>query len=99
VNTVLEISPALPTEFALDQNFPNPFNPSTEIRFSLPEASAVKIEIYSIQGQKVATVLSQAMNAGVHTVRYDAGKLSSGVYIYTIQAGRFRASQKMTLIK
>jgi hypothetical protein len=99
VNTVLEISPALPTEFALDQNFPNPFNPSTEIRFALPEDANVVLEVYNMTGQLVATLTNKAFKAGQHTVRFDASRLSSGVYLYRLQAGKFTASQKMTLIK
>jgi len=94
-----EVSPALPTEFALDQNFPNPFNPSTEIRFALPEDANVVLEVYNMTGQLVATLTNKAFKAGQHTVRFDASRLSSGVYLYRLQAGKFTASQKMTLIK
>jgi hypothetical protein len=99
LSAALEIAPVLPTEFALGQNFPNPFNPSTEISFSLPADANVTLEVYSIAGQKVATLVSQPVKAGVHTVRFDAGRLSSGVYIYRLRAGAFMATEKMTLIK
>jgi hypothetical protein len=95
----LEVAPMLPSEFALDQNFPNPFNPSTDIRFSLPVDANVVLEVYSITGQKVATLANKGFKAGQHTVRFDASRLSSGVYIYRILAGTFSATNKMTLIK
>jgi hypothetical protein len=89
----------LPTDYALGQNFPNPFNPSTQIKFSLPVAQNVTLEVYNITGQKVATLVNRSMNAGEHIISFNAANLSSGVYIYRIQAGSFRAIQKMTLIK
>jgi hypothetical protein len=99
LNASLEIEPTLPVEFALGQNYPNPFNPSTEISFSLPVDADVTLEVYSITGQKVATLVNQPVKAGVHSVRFDAGRLSSGVYLYRLRAGTFMATEKMTLIK
>lgn len=90
---------SVPREFLLFQNYPNPFNPSTKIRFDIPEASVVKIEVYNLLGQKMKTLVNAQKTAGVHTVTFDAADLSSGMYIYKIEAGSFVQVKRMTLIK
>jgi surface protein len=90
---------ALPTEFALNQNFPNPFNPSTTIRYALPEAAQVRLEVFTVTGQRVAVLASGEQNAGWHTVAFDGSSLASGVYIYRLQAGGFVQTRKLMLIK
>ncbi|RQW01861.1 T9SS C-terminal target domain-containing protein, partial [candidate division KSB1 bacterium] len=87
------------TDFALWQNYPNPFNPTTTIEFALPKADKVKLTIYDILGRKIATLLDERMEAGVHTVTFDAGKFSSGVYIYSLKASDRTMHKKMMLIK
>jgi len=89
----------LPTEFALNQNYPNPFNPSTTINFAIGKASNVKLTVYNILGQKVATLVDNFMNTGAYEVKFNANHLSSGVYFYTIEAGDFRVNKKMMLLK
>ncbi len=89
----------VPESFALQQNYPNPFNPSTQITFSLPERSNVTLKIYDILGKEITTLVNESKSAGTYTVNFDAGKLSSGVYIYSIQAGDFLESRKMLLMK
>jgi len=89
----------IPKEFALEYNYPNPFNPSTEIVYSIPEETFVQLEVYSISGQKVATLVNTVKSAGRYSLRFDAGNLANGVYLYTIKAGNFQATRKMTLIK
>ncbi len=89
----------LPTEYSLDQNYPNPFNPSTTIRFSLGAISNVKLRVYNLLGQQVLTLLDTRMNPGPHAVVFDAGKLSTGVYFYRLEAGPFSSVKKMLLIK
>ncbi|RMH95521.1 MAG: T9SS C-terminal target domain-containing protein [Calditrichaeota bacterium] len=93
-----------PNSFELHQNFPNPFNPTTTIRFALPEANLVTVEIYNIMGQKVKTLISDNLEAGYHQVVWDAtndhgNKVASGIYIYRMKAGAFTEVKKMTLLK
>lgn len=90
---------ALVHEYKLSQNYPNPFNPSTTINYSLKENGFVTLKIYNILGQEMVTLVNKELNAGQHTVNFDASKLSSGVYIYQIQAGNFTSSKKMLLLK
>jgi predicted acyl esterase len=89
------------TKFELSQNYPNPFNPSTTIRFSLPESFAgnVSLKIFDITGKEVATLINSNMSGGLHTAKFDASKLSSGIYFYKISAGSYSDVKKMSLIK
>jgi hypothetical protein len=94
----------LPTEYTLSQNFPNPFNPTTMIRFTLPEISAVELKIYDILGREVTTLLRGEHPAGVYNVEWDGRnqfgtKVASGVYIYRIVAGKFVQTKKMMMLK
>ncbi len=90
-----------PTEFALAQNFPNPFNPSTVIQYQLAENATVKLELYDITGRKVATLVNAWQNAGYYsfTLNGSAYNLASGVYFYRLTAGGFVATKKMVLVK
>jgi len=85
--------------FALEQNYPNPFNPTTNISFTLPEASDVSLEVFNMQGQRVAAIAGGTMAAGSHNVSFDAANLSSGIYLYRLTAGAFTATNKMMLVK
>jgi len=89
----------LPGNFTLQQNFPNPFNPSTQIKFSVPEAANVKIIVTDILGREIVTLVNDNLNAGNYTVNFDAEALSSGVYFYTLITDDFKQSKKMILMK
>jgi hypothetical protein len=88
-----------PAEFNLYQNFPNPFNPTTQITFSLPVGSPVDVSVYDVMGRRVTQLLDAFTHAGTHTITLDAKALPSGVYMSLTQAGEWSASRKMTLIK
>ncbi len=89
----------LPGEFSLSQNHPNPFNPSTAIKFSLPEGCHVKLEVLNVLGQSVSTVVNGHLEAGAHRVHWDGNQFSSGVYFYRLTTGDFVETKKMVLLK
>lgn len=89
----------IPEVFALEQNFPNPFNPSTAINYSIPMESRVTLKIYNMLGQEVATVVNETMPAGKYSATFNASNLASGAYIYRIEAGSFVSVKKMLLLK
>ncbi len=88
-----------PQTFNLKQNYPNPFNPATKIEFSIPYQEFVTLRVFDILGREIAVPVEKNMKAGKYTVDFDASGLSSGVYIYRIEAGRFTDAKKMILIK
>ncbi|MEE9464854.1 MAG: cohesin domain-containing protein, partial [Candidatus Neomarinimicrobiota bacterium] len=92
-------TPASPKEFALMQNFPNPFNATTSIRYYLPHASALQLTIYDVSGRLQKTLLDGYQSAGYHEIIWEAPELGSGVYIYRIIAGEFRDARKCVLLK
>jgi hypothetical protein len=89
----------VPGNFALYQNYPNPFNPTTSIKYTIAEESFVIIKIYNIIGSEIATLVNDKLSAGNHEINFDASSLSSGAYIYKIQAGNFSETKKMILNK
>jgi len=89
----------LPEGFTLSQNYPNPFNPSTNIEFSIPFASDVTLTITDLTGRSVSTIKLPTMHAGSHTVTFNAVGLSSGIYMYRMEAGGYSTARKFTLIK
>ncbi|MFN1834428.1 T9SS type A sorting domain-containing protein [Balneola sp. MJW-20] len=100
VATSNENDDELPSEYVLNQNYPNPFNPTTNISFSLPQPEQVSIRVYDMLGREVATLVNQQrFGAGSHEVNFNASNLSSGIYIYRLQAGSTSFTRKMTLIK
>ena len=99
VVTDVENNWSVPMAYELSQNYPNPFNPSTTIQFSLPTQDVVTLKIFNVLGQEVMTLLSEKMGAGKHVVKFDASKLTSGVYLYQVSAGKFVETKKMILLK
>jgi len=89
----------LPLGYYLQQNYPNPFNPTTSVDFAIGKASNVKLTVYNVLGQTVATLVDGRMSAGAHTVMFNASNLSSGVYFYRIEAGDFKLTKRMVLLK
>ncbi len=81
------------------QNFPNPFNPSTQINFSIPKNSNVSLKVYDSNGSEIATLVNGNKAAGNYQVNFDASKYASGIYYYTITAGSFTYTRKMILMK
>ncbi|MBO6522857.1 MAG: zinc-dependent metalloprotease [Balneolaceae bacterium] len=88
-----------PVKIALDQNYPNPFNPATTISYTLREAENIRLEVFNIQGQKIATLFEGRQQAGEHDVPFDASNLSSGVYMYRLQTASQILTRQMVLIK
>jgi hypothetical protein len=109
---VKEIGGIVPTRFVLEQNYPNPFNPSTRIRFSIAdrneregengrrgEGASVTLKVFDVLGREVATLVNENLSAGSYETTFDATFLSSGVYVYRMQAGDFSASRRMIVVK
>jgi hypothetical protein len=96
---IIEIDVNIANEFALNQNYPNPFNPSTIISFSVPSESSVRLSVYNTLGEKVTELLNEVKTAGTYNVEFNAANLSSGTYIYRLEAGGFISNKKMILIK
>lgn len=88
-----------PITYSLSQNYPNPFNPTTSIKFSIEKSGFVTLKVYNILGQEVATLLNKELSAGSYNYSFDASKLSSGIYLYSIQSGNFTQTKKMILMK
>lgn len=94
----------LPTEFTLSQNFPNPFNPTTKIKFGIPKKTFTKLEIFNVLGQSVRTLISNELDPSFYEFQWNgtsnSGKqVSSGVYFYRIEAGDFVKTRKMLFLK
>ena len=86
-------------EYSLSQNYPNPFNPSTEINYTLAKSGNITLKIYNLLGSEIATLVSGFMEAGKHSVKFDATDITSGIYFYTIKADNFTSTRKMILMK
>ncbi len=92
-------TPSVPVETTLHANYPNPFNPETNISFSLKEKSKVELKVYDMLGKEVCALTDKELNPGRHSYKFDAGNLSSGIYFYRLKTGSFISSRKMILIK
>jgi len=96
---VVEVTNLAPTDFALHQNFPNPYNPTTTITYSLPIKSQVDLVIYNTLGESVTQLVNEEKEAGNYEVKFDATALPSGIYFYRLQAGSYNQTKKMILLK
>jgi hypothetical protein len=101
VSNIIEVNISQPVDYNLSQNYPNPFNPSTIINFSIPKAGIVTMNVYDVLGKKVATLINEKKDAGSYSVELNASGfgMSSGVYFYTLEAGSFKSTKKMIMIK
>ena len=99
ITNEIAVEETAPAAFAVDQNAPNPFNPTTTISFNLADAGNVSIEVYNVAGQNVDTIADGFMDAGSHSVVWDASDFSAGLYFYTVKSGGFSKTIKMTLLK
>jgi hypothetical protein len=93
------VNPEIPADFSLEQNFPNPFNPTTTIKFNLKTAGNITRVVYNVMGQVVETLIDGYKPAGTYTQVYHAKNLASGIYYYELKAGSYKAVHKMLLIK
>ena len=89
----------VPRQYLLEQNFPNPFNPTTTIRYALPQRSYVTLSVFNTLGQKVATLVDADQDAGYHELRFDSTRLASGVYFYQLRAGTFIETKKFLVVR
>ena len=95
----MEVDVDAPLEFELSRNYPNPFNPSTTIKFSLPVTSNVKLSVFNILGEEVQIIVNETKEAGIYTINIDASQLNSGIYFYKLETRNFLRVKKMSLIR
>ncbi len=98
-DAVEQIKDIIPDKFKLEQNYPNPFNPTTKIRYSIPKNSFVTLKVFNLLGEEIETLVNSEQSAGVYEATFDASKLSSGIYFYTLQTKNFNLTKKMILIR
>jgi hypothetical protein len=95
----VEVEVSLPLEYSLEQNFPNPFNPTTTIRYAIPEDNFVSIKLYDVLGNEVITLVNEQQQAGRYEMLFNASSIASGVYYYQITSGNFNQTRKLVLMK
>ena len=98
-NVATEEAAEVPSAFALEVNYPNPFNPATTIRYALLQRAAVRLSVYDVQGRLVRVLVEAEQATGWHEVRFEAGALPSGVYSYRLEAGAFQTMRQMLLLR
>jgi hypothetical protein len=97
---VKQISENIPSDFNLMQNYPNPFNPVTNIEFSVSKQAKISIKIYNVLGQEIMTLVNDNFNPGIYNVKMNSGKLSSGIYYYTmLSENNIIKTLKLTVVK
>ncbi|HZW38801.1 MAG TPA: T9SS type A sorting domain-containing protein [Ignavibacteriaceae bacterium] len=89
----------LPQSFSLEQNYPNPFNPNTTIKFNLPEQNYVTIKVFDVLGREIKTLMNEEKSSGTYEINFSVEDLTSGVYFYRIDAGKYSETKKMLLMK
>jgi hypothetical protein len=99
LTSVKELPGELPTEYSLSQNFPNPFNPETKIRYTLIESGLIKLDVYNALGEQVANLVNTHQEAAIYEVSFSPINLPSGIYFYTISTNNFRSTKKMIYLK
>ncbi|MDP4196110.1 MAG: T9SS type A sorting domain-containing protein, partial [Bacteroidota bacterium] len=99
VDAVERVDNSVPTDYALLQNHPNPFNPTTMIRFRIPVSAFVVLKVYDLMGKEVCTLVNEEKSAGTYDVNFNASSLANGIYLYKIQAGSYVATKKLLLLK
>lgn len=99
ISSQVDVKSDAPAAFSVSQNSPNPFNPTTTISFTLAKAGRTTVEVYNVAGQKIDTLVNTSLNAGSHSVTWNAAKFSAGVYFYAVKSGSFSKTSKMTLLK
>jgi hypothetical protein len=97
--TAVDESETRPSQFSLSQNYPNPFNPTTNFEFQTGNFGLVNLRVFDVLGREVATLVNDARQAGVYTIRWNASSLPSGVYFYRLQTGSFVETKKLMLAK
>jgi hypothetical protein len=97
--SVQEQAATVPSQWLLEPNYPNPFNPSTTIRYGVPERSPVSLAIFNTLGQRVTELVNGEVEAGYHEVKFDAAGLPSGVYLYRLQAGGYVEAKKLLMVR
>ncbi|MEK6570581.1 MAG: T9SS type A sorting domain-containing protein, partial [Bacteroidota bacterium] len=97
--SVEAVGSAIPARYSLIQNYPNPFNPSTKIKYDLPKDGHTKLRVADLLGREVAILVDELQLAGSYSVTFNANRLSSGIYFYTLQSGTFRETMKMMVLK
>ena len=97
--TATETDLIKPTNFYLEQNFPNPFNPTSTIKYSVPERSLIRLSVYNTIGQEVALLVDEEKDAGDYSFEFNASGLTSGIYFYRLQSGNFVETRKMVLLR
>jgi hypothetical protein len=97
--TLVDNNATIPAIFKLNQNYPNPFNPTTTISYSLPKESHVELKVFDMMGREITTLVNKDQSAGKYNVQLDGSSLPSGIYVYSIKAGKYRDSKKLIVLK
>ena len=98
-NAIPASSVIVPSKYALESAYPNPFNPVTTLNFSLPESQEVILQVYNLQGRVIETLVNSNMEAGYHTLQWNADRFGSGMYFVKMHAGNYISTQKLMLVK